>query len=354
MAYRKHNRHISDQQFADGTTIDGSRVEDALQDLEDHVNEVPKGDVKQQFMQTQIVAGYSPHAEAWVDGTSAAGGPNVEALNAQVTTAVTGTMFPFLPVYNSAKNLSQIAPIVEPLGYTNEHRHKGYQTPGVDTKPAEGFGLEQNGVSPVPARIYETEGQYAWEMSWAFNKPVIVANVSIFLLTDDINNTGILAGLRDLMPFRNDFKFDNPPVANPPYAAGSPSEDLCVQLTVDDAFMKEDRSLTNIELMRHKFEITKENVSTLAWATFSAGSDMEPELYPGGHPQGCVINLNCDVPIPEKSRGRLSIIIPKYDMQENTVAPPPNYPVHDGWRGCPWFRQYYTVCVTLLEEIENG
>ena len=350
MTWRKHNRHVSDQQFSDGTTIDGSRIEDALQDLEDHVNEVPKGDIKQRFMQTQVVAGYSPHAEAWTDGTDIGGlvlNQNVAGLNANVSTAVTGTMFPFMPVYNSAANLSQLAPVVAPTAYTNPHRFKGYETPGIPVDPTNGFGFEQNrGSVPVPAQIYETEGQYAWEMSWAFRKPVVVANVSIFLMTDDHANAGISAAKKALMPFRNDFLFDSPPVANPPYSSGSPSEDLCVQLLVDDAFMKEDRSLTDINLMRHRFQITKENVSTIVWTTQSAGSDMEPTLYPGGNPKGCVINLDCNLPIPEESRARLAIIIPKYQLQALGEG------VHGGWRGCPWFRQHYTVCVTLLEEIQ--
>jgi hypothetical protein len=354
MTWRKHNRHVSDQQFSDGTTIDGSRVEDALQDLEDHVNEVPKGDIKQRFMQTQIVAGYSPHAEAWTDGTDVGGlalDQNVAGLGVNISTAVTGTMFPFMPVYNSASNLSQIAPVVAPTSYTNPHRFKGYQTPGIEIEPTNGSGFEQNrGSSPVPTQIYETDGQYAWEMSWAFRSPVVVANVSIFLMTDDHANAAISAANKALMPFRNDFVFDNPPIANPPYTGGSPSEDLCVQLLVDDAFMKEDRSLTDINLMRHSFQITKENVSSIVWTTHNSATDMEPTLYPGGNPKGCVIDLDCNVSIPEESRARLAIIIPKYDLQQNT--PGGVYPRHGGWRGCPWFRQYYTVCVTLLEEIK--
>jgi hypothetical protein len=347
MAWRKHNRHVSDQQFSDGTTIDGSRVEDALQDLEDHVNDVPGGDIKPRFMQTQFVAGYSPHAEAWADGTDRASETaNVVELSAHTSTGLTGTIFPFLPVYNSAKNLSQIVSIVTPDNFTNPHRSKGYRVPGVDIEPSNGFGFEQIGSSPVPAQIYETEGQYAWEISWAFRRPVVFTNISLFLMTDDIANAAISSGVTDAMPFRNDFLFDSaPPVSNPAYASGSPSEDLLVQLTVDDLFLKEDRSLTNVEVTRHRFQITKENTSTIVWSTWSAGSDMQPTLYPGGNPRGCAINLNCDIPVPEDSRVRLTIMIPKYDDQGSVT-------VHGGWRGVPWFRQYYTVCVTALEEIQ--
>ena len=39
-------RRITGQQFSDGTTIDGDRLEKALQDLEDYINDVPDGDFK--------------------------------------------------------------------------------------------------------------------------------------------------------------------------------------------------------------------------------------------------------------------------------------------------------------------
>ena len=53
-------RVFTDQQFADGTTIDGNRLEDALQSLEGRVNKVPDGDLQNRWMQTQIVLGFSP------------------------------------------------------------------------------------------------------------------------------------------------------------------------------------------------------------------------------------------------------------------------------------------------------
>jgi hypothetical protein len=357
MAWRKHNRQISKQQFSDSTTIDGSRVEDAMQDVEDHVNAVPGGDIQQRFMQTQVVAGYSPHAEAWVDGTDLVGGAlvinqNVFGLAAQASTALTGSMFPFLPVYNSAANLSQ-APAVTPDAFTNPHRSKGYRVPGIDIEPSSGSGFEQQGsVAPLTTSLYDVTGQFSWEMSWSFRKPIVVAKVTVCMMTDDIANADIGAPVKARMPYRNDYAFDNPPVGNnPPYAAGSASEDVLLQLTVDDLFLPEDRALTSVEVTRHKFEVKKENVTTLPWAHWDTADDMFPPLYPGGHPMGCVINVDCDVPVPEDSRVRFTFMVPKYDIQGDQSPAPAGWPVHGGWRGVPWFRQYYTVCLTLLEEV---
>jgi hypothetical protein len=63
-------RVFTDQQFADGTTIDGNRLEDALQSLEARVNKVPDGDLKNRWMQTQIVLGFSPPTAHDLTGSS--------------------------------------------------------------------------------------------------------------------------------------------------------------------------------------------------------------------------------------------------------------------------------------------
>lgn len=59
MAYKKHPREITDQQFSTGTTIDGSRIDDAMSDAVDRVNDVPKSDIATRWTQTQYVMGFS-------------------------------------------------------------------------------------------------------------------------------------------------------------------------------------------------------------------------------------------------------------------------------------------------------
>lgn len=53
-------RVFTDQQFSDGTTIDGNRLERAMQELEDRLDTVPDGDLRNRWTQTQIVAGWAP------------------------------------------------------------------------------------------------------------------------------------------------------------------------------------------------------------------------------------------------------------------------------------------------------
>ena len=53
-------REFTQQQFADGTTIDGDRLSEALLDLDRRFNQIPDGDLFERRMQTQIVLGWSP------------------------------------------------------------------------------------------------------------------------------------------------------------------------------------------------------------------------------------------------------------------------------------------------------
>lgn len=57
-------RTITKEQFSDGTTIDGNRIEQALQELEEICDQVPGYYVKRRFVQNQIVVGFSPFQQA--------------------------------------------------------------------------------------------------------------------------------------------------------------------------------------------------------------------------------------------------------------------------------------------------
>jgi len=53
-------RRVTKQQFADGTTIDGNRIEVALRDIEEIADRVPAGLIANRFTQTQISMGFQP------------------------------------------------------------------------------------------------------------------------------------------------------------------------------------------------------------------------------------------------------------------------------------------------------
>ena len=53
-------RVVSNQQFSEGTTIDGNRIEDGMQDVERFLDKVPQEFVRRRFVENQIVSGFSP------------------------------------------------------------------------------------------------------------------------------------------------------------------------------------------------------------------------------------------------------------------------------------------------------
>jgi len=59
-SHKKSIRTVTDEQFSDDTTIDGTRIDKALQDLVDRFNAIPRGDISTRFVQKQFVFGYQP------------------------------------------------------------------------------------------------------------------------------------------------------------------------------------------------------------------------------------------------------------------------------------------------------
>ena len=111
-------RHFTAEQFSDGTTIDGDRLERSLQDLEDYINNVPDGDFKNRWLQSQMVLKYLP----WTAEADA-------AFIADGAPAGSFMPFPYLPVYNYTGSVGS--------DVMNAFRFKGnrldYQSPFSDT-----------------------------------------------------------------------------------------------------------------------------------------------------------------------------------------------------------------------------
>lgn len=121
-------RYITKQQFSDGTTIDGNRIEDALQELEQLSDSVPTSAIKTRFTQTQVVFGWSPI----LDGAA-------------------NRADPFLPINNATAA----------GGAVNINRYKGT---GSNFAAADLLG---------------------WEVATQFDHPVILHALDYALLQDD-------------------------------------------------------------------------------------------------------------------------------------------------------------------------
>ena len=134
MSWKKHPRHLTDEQFSDSTTIDGNRLDNAMSDIVRRFNAVEKGDIANRFVQTQFVAGWSPQQAS-----------------------VSKHRWPWLDTLN----LSSVVAGTAPDSVNNRFRTKGYYTLGMDSSLATG-------------------ATWSWSTSYYFHKPAVMTD---FVLT---------------------------------------------------------------------------------------------------------------------------------------------------------------------------
>ena len=130
-------RELTEEQFSDGTTVDGSRLAKALDDMGDRFSSVPEGDLAQRHLQTQIVCGWSPP-------TAASG-----------TSKTNEIRYPWL---------SPSIPSSEVSGSPYEYPGARFKSTGDDT-----------GVS---------RGQYAMTVPIQITTPCILQSVNVLMLTN--------------------------------------------------------------------------------------------------------------------------------------------------------------------------
>jgi hypothetical protein len=304
MAYKKHPREITDQQFSTGTTIDGSRIDDAMSDAVDRFNDVPKSDIATRWTQTQYVMGFSK--------------PNRINIGTQ----------PFLPI----KNDDAIS-VTPPDEFQNAWRIKACDM--IDVQPG-----------PTTSRM-----QYAWTVPLYFARPVIVDAIHVFLTKD--NATDTTAPTAALIEYNGPFLYGaTPPIGR---STGDNSEDLSIVMHVDSPFAPEERTQNDIEVVRNKFQINRENFTQIPWHAYAtstnaggtAWTDMLPAQYPGGGPAGSAIILDdLNVPLHANARVRLAMVIPPL----STVF---GVRTTSSWSSsaATWGAAYYTMVLTVLEEI---
>lgn len=307
MTWKPHPRHMTQEQFSEGTTIDGDRLDRALEEMVDHWNAIPKGDSRSLWVPTRYIQGYTPQD------------PDADAKH----------HFPWLDHCNDARQIAagSTADITNPL------REKGYVAPGIEPMP-------DPSVARPPEGSPDNSTHWQWTDAFAFRKPVIISDINLFLHVDHpVPNT--TSG----RVFENDFLYDYP--APEGFLTDDDSEDVAVLLAVDSVFKPEDRSLASQALIRRGFRVNRE----VLWQCATGGNprswpiafnDGAPPDYPGGPLYGIFINLHVNQPIPADSRVRVARVLPHYSGS----------PAHGYFEENPWFHQYYSVGLTVLEEVE--
>ena len=303
MPYEKANREMTDQQFSEGTTIDGDRLEAGMNDIIDHYNNVPQKSIKRRWMQTQFVQGFQPTVEA---GAIDLYGPFLWSENSSDTAVTIGTA---------------------PDTYENPYRHKSCDTPAVEPEQSDGDRL-------------------AWTTSFFFNKPFIIQGLSIFMASDP---AGTVNG------YENDFRWADggtPQEWPQDEIADNWASDIAVQISVDDEFSSHDRRLNDVILSWSSFHQGSQKYATLDYQGLVAGNypSTEPQIvHPGGvQSLGLVMNKDpLNIPLHRRSRVRLAILVPAYSATSG---------INSGWTESNGSAKpdatAWSVCLTGLEEIE--
>ena len=310
MAYRDHNRHMTDEQFAEGTTIDGDRLDTAMRQVAEGFNKVPKGDIGTRFVPNTYVLGYSPP----LDPVRFAGSTLTHH-------------WPWLDHANDAQTLEGNAPD----DYLNRLREKGYETPGIVSPP-----------DPTAGRPATGGTHWIWTTSLAFHKPVVVRKLHVSL---EVDHTSLGASAW----FLNTFSHGVTPPPN--LTGGADAQDFAISMHVADLSMAEDRQFDSQEILRRAFRLHRETIWQLdtatpgtvrQWPLSPNFNDLTVE-YPGLSPAGAWIEMDVNVPIHADSRIHFGLIMPEYDGVTVGTVP---------WGVNPWYCQYYHVSMTVLEEVE--
>ena len=339
MAYdhKKSLRTLTDEQFSDGTTIDGTRIDDALGESVEHFNDVPPGDVSTRFTKTQYIFGYQP---AGYTGTPVGTLPSLPTLET-VGGTVEGPTWPWNFIKNSeftSAAVSATAPLpggygnpTTPIaGFQNKWRIKGtnfQQVGGVGIQGLENSGVwgdpnwaddwENGGIAgAVTPRSAASNYQFAWSHSWVFEQPVILDALCILMRTDaPATPTGGPPNGYYAAPFE--------------FADGSSlihqTRSLAIQVSVDNEFAKEDRSLNDTELAfsgrrLRGYTVTQIPLGALPYSDMLPRSpEYDAVAATGDGLKGRLIRFRgLNLPIRQRARVRLSIVVPWYKHTATT------------------------------------
>ncbi len=322
MATKLSNKHVTDEQFSDGTTIDGSRLENAMDDIVDAYNKIPESHLRSRYVQSQIVCGYLPQAQKQYSGDEHNNLPWIHMENDADEVIKMKAANPYWE-----QSLDE-APTDFPL---NQERYKGY---------AEKGGLTEVGTTG-------RDGIWVWEIPLAFHNPIIIQDI-MFIMEGDQSNPG-----SDYNTYTNDFKYGA--TGSPPSKSNNEgADDINIVMHVDSPFAPEKRQFCLKEIASHNVQnyskLFNRYISTIGG---TMQNDMEPNLLiQDSAPQNAGIvkaimfraeDLN--LPISRDSRVRLSLGMPNY-LSENIYSTESN-------GGAP-NNQYYSVCLTILEELSDG
>ena len=300
MSYQKEPRKITKEQFASTTTVDGSRIDECMEDVVNRVNNVQKGDIDTAWTQTAFHAGWQPKGRTFPwDADDPEDTYNFKH------------HYPWLSVKNtvdtpegqltldSSNNLTSAPDKVQ-----NLYRFKGYENKngGAVISTQSDLALQ----SPYISSSYK---RWRWRRGWStlfyFVEPVIISQISMIVRADGP---------------------DSPLGNNRPYKFTTNNSNHYGTLLLDvaDPNSTEDKQLDTQEYIRTEYPF-EGNVFNYHGADVfgSAFPDMIPSVkvggsMPYGRMDGIAVIDEVNIPVPANSRVRLSVIIPGSMMFNGT------------------------------------
>ena len=290
-------REITDEQGGRGTTIDGNRVERAVDDTVATINAVPRGKVRTRFCEQKYVFNLMPNVayrgtdvarivapSDTDDGYLAHHYPWVHVRNIYTGASQTTVTSPPTPGVQNPWTLKGIN-----LGDTavpNSGEFYGNAGPGswngdwtANTVGAASIGIPSNGY------------QFAWTQSWTFSSPVTIDDLTIILRTDsngDQYDADFLDG-----------------------AAGSTN--VVAEMTTANPLDMERRARANIETLKWRANLSHHRATPIAVAAPPGAYTDMAVAHPGNAVAGRIFRWrDMNIPIHEGARLRLAIVIPWY------------------------------------------
>lgn len=288
-------RRLTRDQFSWRTTIDGNRIDRAMDEATRRANALQPEDMRRRMVQQQIVLGWQP----------------CPLINQQ-------PVFPWLDAYNGTTAIQGITGTVPDWAPTNPYRVKG------------GYN----------AAINETTGNvddrthYVWTTALWFERPVVLDGLSMHMLVDSAYSNDLVYG------------------ATPPdgKVANEPLSDLLLDVSVDNPWLPESAAAAIVEYKRYGFKVSAFCFSDMI-ASPAGWVDMLPTHPSGNIPVGIAIDDQClNIPIPGKSRVRFAVAIPQY----NSGAARESGWSRDGIGGYtkdPWQTFNLSATLTVLESL---
>lgn len=252
-------RKVSKEQFSDGTTIDGERIDKSLQDIVDYINLIPVDAESNSFCKKQIVAGYSPRVFDYKPNA-----PGSEDRPREL---------PWTPM-----RLDQVSNTNEP----SATRMKGTD----------------------PAGIYPNEyGRgYVWSIPFRTKEPVVISNIDFVLQTDE-----------SATYYPNDWQWTTTGPGN--LVNGDWVEDVYVQVQVENYINSVDPREDDITVTKKEFSLDAQFFNPLqGW-----DNDMTPSIQSERMNGAWLEARDVNVPVPANSSVRILMFLPDYvDARSST------------------------------------